>query len=455
MDEKILNIVGLIFLYNQLVIQKLSSLLFLFGLFLIIACTRVAAGGGPIQIDVGKNYGVVGEKVPATATLYTDNQDNVVTGRKAEFKIKNARKGDICVTTANISDGQGKIYGECYAAEAGKLEIYVYWFDRELNSSSVFIDFVATKKSAAAAPVSASNLPKSQPSVSPIATLVPATIEPTALPESTVAPAASDDQALVKEKEAGFFSKLKQGIQNWFSQLWGRIFSSANKDVTSDDAATILEPSPTPLDTTAPVLAEPLFSVEKPTFKQSTVCFTPKFTDDRSTSLSMRFAVNDKPLSEWAPVKEYCLDNLSDATYTLKLEVKDEAENSASAAAQFVVQTGLNVSLSGTVYYDQNCNYQRDAGEVGLTDQTVHILESTQDTSQFAAQIKTNAQGGYSFSKKIKLADSLVVMPNVFGTEYVLVTMSGYPKKVVLSSSQPSAQQNIPLIKVGETSKCN
>jgi hypothetical protein len=434
--------------------SKILSVLIFFIFSAFFVCHRpgamVNAGGGPIEINVSKNFGNVGSKIPVQAILHTDSHDGVETGRKAEFRIKNQRSGDVCVTTANISDGAGKIYGECFAAQAGKLEIYVYWFDRDLESSSVWIDFVGGVAKPVITQTPQPSAKTVKPSVTPVTSPSPVTVSSpgVASPSSEVAAPAQDPEVDQPNRLSWVWENMFKKPGTWVINKFKQIFAKSNQIDNSILA------SPIPVDKTPPQLSQPIFDKEKSVFNKSDVCVNAVFSDENGVTPQVRFSLKDQPWSEWGTQTENCWTQLKDGEYELQVEAKDDSQNMATASAKFIVQTSFPVTLSGVVYHDRNCNYQRDADEPGLPNISVQILESTMEKSRFNTPAVTDGQGKFASTKKIGVGESIVLEANVFGTEYVLVTMSGFPRKVVLSPAKPTAQQQIPLVRVGETSQC-
>lgn len=181
------------------------------------------AGGGRISIYTTDTYNgqyPVGREVNIQAQVFTEGSSNTVhsVGERVEFRIRNPRPGDRCVTIKERTDDVGHTRAECRVTQPGTLTTYVYSLDDGYESSEYPLTFIVyatptpvpTPKSTVAPtpkPV-ATVVPTSMPVIAPapMVTATPAP-EPTASPTPTaltegVLPAADEATAAADQQNS-------------------------------------------------------------------------------------------------------------------------------------------------------------------------------------------------------------------------------------------------------------
>lgn len=127
----------------------------------------------------------------------------------------------------------------------------------------------------------------------------------------------------------------------------------------------------------------------------------------------------------------------SGGNYNIKLKLQASDGSTTDICSKTASLAGaIEVLLKGVVYNDLNCNNSKDDGENGVSGATLAIMTPG---GLVYETVTTDANGSYSFSKKITVGESITVepSPNIHnGIRY-------YPTAVTLNSQNSMATTNI------------
>jgi serine-aspartate repeat-containing protein C/D/E len=103
-------------------------------------------------------------------------------------------------------------------------------------------------------------------------------------------------------------------------------------------------------------------------------------------------------------------NRLSNGTLGLKPDNFDDQANRTAGAIDVYQLVPRAISISGSVYHDENLNCVRDSGEQGISNVQITLQRLSESNGQFVtvAQTQTDSQGNYQFGKELNL------MPGTF-----------------------------------------
>lgn len=126
-------------------------------------------------------------------------------------------------------------------------------------------------------------------------------------------------------------------------------------------------------------------------------------------------------------------------TYTPRLQLQgSDGSMTDVCAKQVTIDNGLAVQLSGQVFKDLNCNSTKDTGEDGLSGKKLSVLNAQ---GIAYTDVTTDNNGYYSFSKNIRVNDSLTLQLSPVNFAFNFIS----PTSVTLDSLNPSATINVSL----------
>jgi len=117
--------------------------------FLLCCCVYlctfpVFAGGGRIVIENFNGTGLTGSSgLYIQARMYSPDHSRTIAGEKAVFQVQNQRTGERCITTNEVANEYGQIFGQCFSEAPGTMTVYVHSITSGDDSSVILLYFVA------------------------------------------------------------------------------------------------------------------------------------------------------------------------------------------------------------------------------------------------------------------------------------------------------------------------
>ncbi|MBI2590920.1 MAG: hypothetical protein HYW33_03535 [Candidatus Blackburnbacteria bacterium] len=130
----------------------------------------------------------------------------------------------------------------------------------------------------------------------------------------------------------------------------------------------------------------------------------------------------------------------SSGTYHPRLQLQGSDGAMTDVCTGNVIVDGMDVSLSGKVYTDSNCNHSLDSGEGGISGGPITIMDANGNVYKTTT---TDGDGNFSFSTNIATSASLTLLVSYDGHD----NYSPYtPSATTLSASRRTGIINIPFI---------
>ncbi len=121
--------------------------------------------------------------------------------------------------------------------------------------------------------------------------------------------------------------------------------------------------------------------------------------------------------------------------YNVRLQLQDSGGTMTDVCTKTInIPGAIDVSVNGQVYNDLNCNHSKDSGETGVAT-TLTVMNPN---GSVYANLSTDANGNYSFSKRIKAGDSLPVQLEPADHNVIFSSQS-----TILNQQNPSATINL------------
>ncbi len=135
----------------------------------------------------------------------------------------------------------------------------------------------------------------------------------------------------------------------------------------------------------------------------------------------------------------------SGGTHTVKLQLEASDGSLTDVCTKTITITPrINVSVSGLVFSDNNCDKSLDIGESGISGVTVNIFKNPEWA--LIGTVTTDESGYYNFSKTISNNESLSIISSAVAAPGYKGTSSLPPSIAGLSKSFTHATINHPLI---------
>lgn len=237
---------------------------------------------------------------------------------------------------------------------------------------------------------------------------------------------------------------------------------------TSPSQSPKSSPKPSPTPTTKPTSTPKPTPTPQPTPKKLT-CNISSFAGGKDP-LSVGLSYSDINLSgsNYATGLKWDFDNdgnwdsetiagtidhtfSKEGSHTIRLQVKISDGSFTDICTKTIsVPQGINVTLSGQVYSDNNCSDSKDPGEGGVAGLSMDI-EKLPERDKWDT-VTSDSNGNYKFSRNIQSDYSLNVEPYfVAPTGYKIHKWAG---SVILNSSNKSVTLDIPLVPAEVSGSC-
>lgn len=148
-------------------------------------------------------------------------------------------------------------------------------------------------------------------------------------------------------------------------------------------------------------------------------------------------------------------------SFNTKLQLKtSDGKITPVCSKTVIVSSGVNVSFSGIVFKDNNCNDMRDSSEQGISEIPIRFFKS--DHTLYKT-VTSSEDGGYNVTTNIRDGDSLTIQPSPDlnnGKDPSIVAYSPYKIHydvpfATLNSHQRSITKDVPLVPSENLSSCS
>ena len=139
-------------------------------------------------------------------------------------------------------------------------------------------------------------------------------------------------------------------------------------------------------------------------------------------------------------------------TYNVRLHLKMSDGNETSVCTKSVtVPQGFQVSFSGSVFSDINCNNVWDPGDVFVGGVTVNIFR--QPAFSLYKTLTTDSSGNFSFSALLNSGESLTVHPSAVAPPYYKIYHS--TPDYTLNIAYPNSSMTIAIVPAANVGNCH
>lgn len=147
-------------------------------------------------------------------------------------------------------------------------------------------------------------------------------------------------------------------------------------------------------------------------------------------------------------------------SYNVKLQVKLSNGQVTDVCTKSInVPVGIQVSFTGTVFKDVNCNDMREPSEQGISGMVIRFFKQE---GGLYKNVTSDGSGNYNLTTNLPTGDSLTIQPSPDlnnGNDPSIVTMSAYKihynvPYATLNQNQSSINKDVPLVPTENISSC-
>lgn len=138
----------------------------------------------------------------------------------------------------------------------------------------------------------------------------------------------------------------------------------------------------------------------------------------------------------------------SSGSYYPRLQLQASDGSTTDVCTKEVTVSAIDVSISGQVYNDLNCNHLFDVGESGIANVSVTVMNANGNVFK---TVDVDSSGNYSFTKNIKPSESLTLLVANNSDHSGIYS----PLATTLSASRRTAIVNIPQVSPDRYDYCN
>lgn len=239
------------------------------------------------------------------------------------------------------------------------------------------------------------------------------------------------------------------------------------KYITSSSSKPTNTPTPTikPLPTSTPVPRTPnppITSINFPSEMQSislttgqTFCAV-EVPNGGGPATEKRQNLNDQGWNSYGPLFTTCFEpkeGLNKIQFQFKNAYGDESQV-ITRNFNFHRISDMTISLTGTIYRDENCNGVRDGSEGAIS--TPAIVDIFKETEHYIyGSVTSDSSGNFSFSKSVSETDTVSLQPSIESPSGYTGNYNFQYPTVTLNSSNKSGNVSLPQVPNENHSNCH